>query len=214
MSCDLFITKDELTTLIRQEAQKISFGNGFYNWSLVTPEIKATQLQYCLSAETFLQGKLTRNQFLASLHLYFDAVYKATLEDFVRRCESSRKPDAGAALPIDTVKLTRKDLEYLNYQYIKWFGADDWFVWEGFDNDIGEQDYSHIVLFEVGKFYEFQFGKHRDKTLEFVMQRDPSYLIWLKTNTSKLDTVKPELWQEILACHSRQQRERYNEESN
>lgn len=179
---------------IRDEKIKISADNGFYDWGLSNPIIKAAMQDSCDAANMYLSGKIEQHLFIASLYWWFQTVYDETDKAWKARWQPKREKDI--PLPIDCVKMTIRDREFTTEKFHKWFYLDKYAILFEFDNEIGEQDYSHLEVFHDENTV-ISFGKYKGLTVGYVLEHKPDYLVWCKHNTLKFNFT-PEFWQKVL----------------
>lgn len=184
----------------KQEAKKVNTGNGYYDWNINSQVVQngAAMLYGCLCDAVF--GRISKADYTTALYTFFDIIYEETYRQWRQELERIRKEHEYFPredfLRIDAVKISSRELEYLSVKWQAWEYQEGFkVVYDEFDNQIGEPDYSYIELpdrtirkltdkMRFGKYGpNGKLGRYRAYTIEEIMEIDAQYLVWLHNNS-------------------------------
>lgn len=211
---------DEAKAILNREIRyKRLYESHLYDFELENLDVAVAQNQLVEYIELALRGVIDETGLVTAIHQYFGVVYDTTYEQWKNRIDeakrkySSRHPQL-KVLPVECVKLSSRELEYINERWNAWASRDgDWIVVDGFDNDIGDQDYSYIELPDTTirkESHVMNFGKYspdknqgRTTTIRDLIAIAPKYLIWMHENTQH--KLSDELFKEVKLAAKRWQ---------
>lgn len=204
----------ELVKIVLKHKNKVSLDNGYYWWDLSTPKIDEARALLVEFTEDVLADRLTEDQYLTALYMYFDTVYDESERAWKQYIKDILIRERPKVLPIHDTPYPKRELIYLAQQHDIWFG----FSCVEFDNDM-EFDYSYIEPHDPtirSADHVMHFGKYtplgtmkRYYTIRELFQVDPQYLDWAsrKVESFKLsDELKEELAQWVESAQRKKER--------
>lgn len=191
---------DEAKAILNREIRyKRLYEQHLYDFELKTLDIAVAQNQLVEYIELALKDVIDETGLVTAIHQYFGVVYDTTYEQWKLRIDTIKQnyrlehPEF-THLPIECVKISSRELDYIQERWNAWaVRENERTVCEGFDNDIGEQDYSYIELPDTTirkSSHVMDFGKYapdknrgRVTTVNDLIKIAPKYLIWMHENT-------------------------------
>src|SRR5688572_23005554 len=188
---------ESMTIFTRNEMRKVSLGNDFYRWDLDNENIRNAKQILGEFAILALQQKITKDEYKQILYNYFLVVYDETFKQWqwertLYRVQHEIDNIVLLHLPVECVRLTIRELEFINERWQTWEYREGQKVFDEIDNKVAFDSFDWIEIDNTiySKNFVINFGKYhwekqngRKITIKELFTRDPKYLLWAYNNT-------------------------------